>query len=295
MIRPPLLSKNEAIGVVAPSSPFDDQVFAGGLRILEGMGFHLILAPNLRNRHGHLAGTDQERARDFTEMFIRSDVRAVMGARGGFGTLRLLEELDFRIFGQAPKPLVGFSDLTVLVNVITQRSSLITFHGPVVTSLPQSSIRSRQSLYDMLTSPEFPPLTWEKAKIVRPGLAEGRLVGGNLTTLCHLLGTPYEPDFEGAIMILEDVNEPFYRIDRMLTHLKLAGKLDQVNAVLLGDFQGCESHEAVWDRVCHLLPRPSVPIWGNMPLGHGEENYTWPIGAYARLVSEGEIHFYHEG
>jgi muramoyltetrapeptide carboxypeptidase len=96
-------------------------------------------------------------------------------------------------------------------------------------------------------------------------------------------------------MILEDVNEPFYRIDRMLTHLKLAGKLEKVQAVLLGDFQGCESHEAVWDRMCDLIPYPSIPIWGNMPLGHGEENYTWPIGAYARLINEGEIHFYHEG
>jgi muramoyltetrapeptide carboxypeptidase len=294
MIRPPLLSKNHAIGVVAPSSPFDEHRFAHGLRILEEMGFRPILAPNLRNRQGHLAGTDQERAADFTEMFLRPEVGAVMAARGGFGTLRLLENLDFSIFARTPKPLVGFSDLTVLLNVIAQRSSLITFHGPVVTSLPRISGRSRQSLYDMLTSPEFPPITWEKTEVVRPGPAEGRLFGGNLTTLCHLLGTPYEPSFEKTILILEDVNEPLYRIDRMLTHLKLAGKLDQVEAVLLGDFQGCESKQAVWERVCDLLPRPSIPLWGNMPLGHGEENYTWPIGAYAKLVREGEIHFHHE-
>jgi muramoyltetrapeptide carboxypeptidase len=295
MIKPPVLHKDDMVGVVAPSSPFDDEALAKGLIVLKEMGFRVLLSPNLRNRHGHLAGTDGERAKDFEEMFIRSDVAAVIGARGGFGALRLLEGLDFSVFGRKPKPFVGFSDLTVLLNVISLRASLITFHGPVVTSLAKISDRSLQSFHGMLTSSEFPPLFWEKTSLVRPGRAEGKLVGGNLTTLCHLLGTPYEANFDAAIVILEDVNEPFYRIDRMLTQLKLAGKLDKVKAVLLGDFCGCESVEAVWERVRCLMPHPSIPIWGNMPLGHGEENYTWPIGAYARLVKDGEVRFTHGG
>ena len=293
MIKPPEMHKNSMIGIVAPSSPFDDKDFSRGLTVLEEMGFRTIFGPNLRNRCGHLAGTDQERVKDLEEMFLRSDVSAVTVARGGFGALRLLSNMDFSVFEKNPKPFVGFSDLTVLLNVISQRCSLITFHGPVVTSLANISDHSRDSFFQTLISPEFPPLIWEEASIVRPGYAEGRLAGGNLTTLCHLLGTPYESNFDAAIVILEDVNEPLYRIDRMLTHLKLAGKLERIRAVLLGSFGGCESVEAVWERVCYLIPNRSIPIWGNMPLGHGEDNYTWPIGANAQLVNDGEIRFSH--
>ena len=279
------------MGIIAPSSGFDSELFEKGIAVLEEMGFRPVLGSRLFERNRHLAGSDEQRFSDLDEMVQNSDVAAVLAARGGFGSIRLLDRLNFRIFSHNPKIFAGFSDLTVLLNVIAQRGFLITFHAPNVTTLSNVSEQSKESFFRMVTSDVFPPLQWQRARVLRPGSARGTLAGGNLTTLCHLMGTPFEPSFDGCVLMIEDVNEPLYRIDRMLTQLKLGGKLERLEAVLLGGFDGCQDVEAVWERVLELIPDPNVAIWADMPLGHGLDNYTWPIGAQAILAEEGVVRF----
>jgi muramoyltetrapeptide carboxypeptidase len=279
------------VGIIAPSSSFDRDLFESGVAVLEEMGFRPIFGSRLFEQNRHLAGNDEQRLSDLTEMVQNHDVTAVLAARGGFGSIRLVDRLNFQIFTHNPKIFAGFSDLSILLNVIAQRGFLITFHGPNVTTLSTISDLSKESFFRMVTAEVFPPLLWERTRVLRPGRARGMLAGGNLTTLCHLMGTPFEPSFDGCVLIIEDVNEPLYRIDRMLTQLKLCGKLEGLEAVLLGAFDGCPELDEVYERVLELIPDPNVAVWADMPLGHGLDNYTWPIGAEAILAEEGVVRF----
>lgn len=294
MIKPTPLKERDAIGIVAPGSPVNPELFSKGVNILEDMGFRVVYGKFVLERNGYLAGSDIQRLADLNMMVMDEYIKAIIAARGGFGCLRLLEGLNLNEFKLHPKLVIGFSDCTSLLNIVSQRSSLITLHGPVVTQLSTISEESRASLRSMLTMAEYPPISMNSAHLVRRASVSGRLAGGNLTTLCHLIGTPFEPDFSESILILEDTNEPCYRIDRMFTHMKLAGKFDKVKGFLLGSFLGVSEIEAVWDRVLELCPDNSVPVWGNMPIGHGDNNYTWPIGAKVELDKSGLIRFLNE-
>jgi len=276
--------------VVATSSPFDRDQFQAGVSILEGMGFRVVLGDHIMSRNGHLAGPDEDRLADLQSMIANPEVDAVIAARGGSGALRIVGSLDFEEIRRNPKPLVGFSDLSVLLNTISQRCSLVTFHGPMVHSLPKVTVDSLAALQSALMNETFPTLEWEGRQVARKGTASGPLYGGNLATLCSLVGTPFEPSFDNAVLMLEDINEPFYRVDRMLTQLKLAGKFEKLAGVLLGEFSGVENGGQIWERVLELVPS-SIPVWGDMPFGHGPVNYTWPIGAVASFGRGGAISF----
>lgn len=288
--KPPALREGDTIAIVAPSSPFDQAAFQAGVSIIEGFGLKVILGNRVMSRNGYLAGTDSERLADFEEMILDRRPGAIIAARGGYGALRIIDSIRFELIQSHPKAIVGFSDVSVMLNTVSQRCSLITYHGPMAHSLSKVSPDSVASLRKALMSDDTAPIKWEQRNVVRGGVASGPLYGGNLTTLCHLIGTPFEPSFNGAILMLEDVNETYYKIDRMLTHLKLAGKLEQVKGILLGEFSGLKDVERIWERVVELAP-PTVPIWGGMPFGHGEINYTWPIGATARFEGGDVVHF----
>lgn len=301
-ITPPQLQRGDTIAIIAPAGQiYDRQRFERGVAILAEMGFEPRFPREMWPGTGYLADSDRNRAREFHEMLADSEVKAVIAARGGYGSLRTLEHLDLKLFRQNPKFFVGFSDITLLLNHVLQQAGILSFHGPVVTSLCDASTEALDRFYSCLTGNWRRSIAPRKLEILRgESQAEGCLVGGNLSSLMTFLGTPYDFDWQNCIVLLEDVNEPLYRIDRMLTQLALAGKLRQAAGIILGDFtlndqdllEKMRYTEYVWNRVLELTNDSSIPVWGNFPSGHCSENLTLPIGARAVMNSgRGELSF----
>lgn len=286
LIKPQALRPGDIIGVAAPASPFDQQAFERGIAVLESMGYQVKIPENLFMRHGYLAGSDTDRAALLMNLFEDESIKAVFCARGGFGSMKLLPLLDFEMICARPKILLGFSDITALLVTIYNRCGMVTFHGPIVTSLKKDSDKTCSALVAAIGSSRPIVLKPGKAVILNPGQATGRLVGGNLTSLCHLMGTPYEPHFEGHLLFLEDRGEAPYRIDRMLSQLHLAGHLDGVAGVILGSFQDCGPLEDVHSVIKEAFRHTGVPILAGFEIGHGTDNLTVPIGLEASLDTQ---------
>ncbi len=292
LIKPQALRPGDTIGIAAPASPFDRQAFDRGVAVLESMGYRVRIPENLFMRRGYLAGPDSERVSQLIKLFEDESVRAIFCARGGFGSMKLLPLLDFETICAHPKILLGFSDITALLVAIYNRCGMVTFHGPLVTTLKRDSEKTCLALIDAIGSSRPLALKPRKAMVLNPGRASGCLVGGNLTSLCHLMGTPYEPPFEGHLIFLEDRGEAPYRIDRMLSQLHLGGHLDGVAGVILGSFHGCGPLEDVYAIVKQALRHTDIPILAGFDLGHGTYNLTVPIGLEAELDAEaGSLRF----
>jgi muramoyltetrapeptide carboxypeptidase len=215
-----------------------------------------------------------------------------MCARGGYGVLRILDQLDFTVLSNHSKPLVGFSDITALHRAIQLRTGLITFHGPMVTTLARSNPATQCAWCETLKGNcDFSPILSE-LRILKEGAAEGVLTGGNLATLCHLVGTPYGADYSGAILLIEDVGEAPYRIDRMLTQMKMAGVLDGISGLIVGTFENCGIADEIDALVMERFQDFDIPVVSGMPVGHGKDNMTVPLGVKIRLDTQGpEITF----
>jgi muramoyltetrapeptide carboxypeptidase len=280
---PARLRPGSTIGVVAPASGFDRTLFTQGLQYLQNFGFETVVPETVFDTNGYLAGSDSQRARQINRMFANPDIDAIICARGGYGAMRILPLLDYELIGQNPKLFMGFSDITVLLNTLYKCCRLVTVHSPVVTSLAVASNATRQAFMKVISSAE--PLTLKASSdaVIRSGLAEGPVLGGNLTLLAHLQGTPFAPDFEGAIVLLEDQGEAPYRIDRMLTQLKLAGAFARAAGIVLGSFNGCGDDKAVLAVFEDVLADVEVPILSGLGVGHDRRNLTLPIGQIARL------------
>ena len=280
------LKKGDTIGIIAPAGPVRNETdFSAGLKMLSDLGFKTRYRADILRHNDFLAGTDQERLAELHELWRDPEVKAILAVRGGYGCLRLLPELDFALIRQQPKMLIGFSDLTVLLSAIQQKTGLITFHGPMLTTLAKSDRDSQEAFLDLLTGRPRTEIKAKALEILKGGQAKGRLLPGNLTSLVHLLGTPWEPDWRDTILVLEDIGEAPYRIDRLLTHLWAAGRLEQIAGLILGDFDQCGEREIIWQRVLDLLAHRSIPIWANFPCGHGSRNQILPLGAEAQLDS----------
>ena len=232
-MSPPLLNKGDAVGVVAPGFAVRRRTLRAGVWRLESMGFRVVLGDHVLDREGYLAGTDDHRARDLNAMIADPAIRGIWFARGGYGSSRLLERIDWRRLARDPKPLVGYSDVTAIHAVAAKRTSSPCLHGPVVVELGDSDSFHAPSLRALLRGRDV-TLRFAKRQVVRPGRASGRLAGGNLTVLVHLLGTRFAPDLRDSILFLEDCGEPGYRLDRMLCHLRTSGVLRGVRGVVLG-------------------------------------------------------------
>ncbi|MDX9785154.1 MAG: LD-carboxypeptidase [Desulfobacterales bacterium] len=282
-LLPPPLKPGDTIGIAAPASSFDREAFAKGASQLSQMGFTLYVPEALFAGEGYFAGNDEHRAQLLMRLFLDETVKAVMCARGGFGSPRVLPLLDYEAIRKHPKVLIGFSDITALLCAITERCGWVTFHGPMVLTLPATDADSQRGLGAALRS-EFPLIIAPRDGVsLRPGVASGPVIGGNLTTVCHLLGTPYEPVWKGRILFIEECGEALYRIDRMLTHLKLAGCLDLLAGIVLGAFEGIESVADVWRIVMSITRAATYPVAAGFPIGHGAQNMTIPMGMTAML------------
>lgn len=290
-LLPTALRAGDRIAIVSPSSPPFAERLEHGLLTLEAWGFEPVVMPNAREVHGHLAGVDDARADDLETAFADPAVRAVFVGRGGYGSARLVDRLDWSVVAADPKPLLGFSDVTSLLCAAWVRIGLVTFHGPFVGGFPRVDEEARAHLLRLLCETDPPGRLPGRARTVRGGTAEGTLLGGNLATLCSLVGTADEPVLDGAILLVEDVNEAPYRLDRMFTQLRRAGVLDSVAGVVVGALRGCEpptdrpsasAAQVVDDRLGML----GVPVVQGLDVGHTDRQFAVPFGVRARLDAD---------
>jgi len=298
-IYPPPIKKGDTIGLIAPAgSLISRDNFTAGVQILEKNGFKVKFNRKLLNTRGYLAGSDQERADDFNKLWSDPEVKALVAARGGYGCLRMIDLIDMKQIRKNPKILIGFSDLTILLNAIHKKTGLVTFHGPVITTLTSINRLSTKSFFDILMGTTSNKIQPAKLKILKDGNAKGVLLGGNLTTMVHMLGTPYEIPWGQTILFIEDTGESPYRLDRLLTHLYQAGCLQKIKGLILGTFTDDERREksalqkVVSERILEIFSANNVPIWSNFSIGHSRRNLTLPVGVEVEMNSSSNMLFF---
>jgi muramoyltetrapeptide carboxypeptidase len=294
VILPAAIQKGDTIGLVAPSGSIVNQDnLEKGIQIIKDAGYKLKFYRDFGHTEGYLAGSDQERADEFNSIWSDPEVKAVIAARGGYGSLRMLDMLDLEHVQKNPKILIGFSDLTVLLAAIHKITGMVTFHGPVVTTLASIDETSRKSFFDTLSGNILPSISPDRLTIVQNGQADGILLGGNLTTLAHMLATPYDTSWQDVILFIEDIGESPYRLDRLLTHLAKAQKLDNLSGLIIGTFTETDTTESpdlakcICERILELVGDQDIPIWADFPVGHGSRNLTLPLGIRVQMDSAG--------
>ena len=291
VVKPPILQIGDTVGVVAPAGKVDAAGLESGVDRLRDMGFRVRVGSSVHEVYRGMAGEDRSRARDLLRMFSDPEVKAVLCARGGYGSARLIPFLDRELIRKNPKVFVGCSDVTILLLYLTQVCGLLSFHGPMVAphfGSPDSRLTQEQFL-KVLTQPDAGArLPLPGVRVLRSGRAEGCLMGGCLSILCSAIGTPYDFHTDDTILFLEDVSEPFYRIDRMLTQLKHTGRLLKVRGVLIGEMPDCHpAHEEgrLEDIILEVLDDFEGPVLLGVPSGHGPQCLTLPLGIQARVTA----------
>ncbi|MDA0897619.1 MAG: LD-carboxypeptidase [Proteobacteria bacterium] len=298
--KPQRLRPGMTVGLVTPASNVpEDQELHIAMDLVRSLGFIAKPSANLFSRTQYLAGTDKQRADDLNAMFADPEVDAIFCVRGGYGSGRLLRYLDYDMIAANPKVILGYSDITAILNAIYLRTGLITFHGPIAGGnfSDYTYDQYNRVLVEPTSTTEIgnPPVfetrpgvvDWEnRLTPIVSGSAEGHLVGGNLSLVVTLLGTPFEPNFDGAILFLEDVSEPPYSVDRMLTHLWMTGKLERVAGIVLGKFtdDDYDSNTFSMEQVIRDRFEPlGIPTLRGTMIGHIEDKSVVPIGIQARL------------
>jgi len=305
--RPQALKRGDTIGVVVPAGPLDRERIDLAFERVNQRGFRIKTYGDIYRRTGYLAGDDQTRADELMAAFADPETTAVWCARGGYGVTRLLDRLDFGVVRQNPKVFVGFSDITILHVAIQQKTGLITFHGPNLqdgfgkgSDMPAASeaalwralMRGEASSADGGYAFDLTNVEPLEVRAITRGVATGCLTGGNLAVICGLMGTPFEIETAGRILFLEDVSERVYRIDRYLSQLMLAGKLQSAAGILLGTFSyddddPPESQVAVAGLLEEYCGRLDIPVMAGFPAGHAQYNLTLPMGALAEIDTDG--------
>ncbi len=283
--RPRAITRHSHVAVLATSSPSDLTRIEEAKVRLESAGLRVTLAPNIAHGwRGYLAGTDDERLRELNRFLNSDEFDAFFFARGGYGVMRILDRVDYEAIRRNPRPIIGFSDITALHQAIAIRSNVATFHGPMVNLdfFNGLSPENDRWFWSMLGGDAPLVHRFEPHQVVEDGAAEGTLFGGCLSLTTALAGTPYDFWIDDGIWFFEDVEEPLYRIDRMLTHLMLSGRLKKIRGVLIGKLKGCGDDDAFVD-LLHDFFAPQVPIVRNLPFGHHGDNLLMPIGTPVRL------------
>ncbi len=280
------LKQGDTIGIAAPSSPFDKGEFKRGIHILEKLGFNVHHRKDIFDQNRYLAGTDERRAEELTQLFQDPKIAAIMFARGGYGSQRIIPLLEEQVISAHPKPVVGFSDLTALLAYARQSCGLPTFYGPVLTLLGKNKedITAERLAAALTTAGPLGQLPSGDAQTLRPGSAEGVLVGGCLSLISSSLKTPYELQTEGAILFIEEIGEKMYSIDRMLTQIKNAGMLRGVRGVIVGSIVPHEGEPYDLPSIlAEIFADFEGPIVTNFPAGHTHPFVTLPLGVTTRV------------
>jgi muramoyltetrapeptide carboxypeptidase len=304
-IKPKRLAQGDTVVLVAPANAtFNTVDLLIAKESLEALGFKVRVGAHLLDRHGYLAGDDKARADDINQAFADKSVAAVHAIRGGWGSARLLPHLDFDTIRRNPKILIGYSDVTALLLSLHAKAGLVTFHGPiglgrwdeysleyykrVLFNGEQVTYTNKKGLSDRnaLTQVDF------RTQTITPGKARGRLLGGNLTVMTAILGSPYVPDWENTILFTEDVHEDFYRIDRMLTQLALAGVLGKIKGFVFGSCSECGPGDGNFGALTleeifadHIKPL-GVPAWQGAMIGHSQPQWTLPLGVEVEIDAD---------
>jgi muramoyltetrapeptide carboxypeptidase len=298
ILRPPPLASGSRVSLIAPAGPVSPEGIDRSLQRVRELGWEPLLGEHAAGRYGYLSGTDEQRLADLNTALRSSDNDAIWCLRGGYGIMRIVEGVDWTALLRRPRPLIGFSDNTVL-HLVAARLGIVTFHGPhpAAGTLSDFSMRMLRSVLVEGRTDEALPLPAGAPPLERlhGGIAEGPLVGGNLSLLAASLGTAHAVQSEGAILFIEEVGEPAYRIDRLLSQLRLASVFEGVSAIALGAFSECPDEgkpdlPAPLDVVRDRLEGLSVPVLAGLPFGHIADCWTLPIGVRARLDADaGEI------
>jgi len=288
--KPLHLSPGDTVGVVAPAAAVERTHLERGVGVLASMGFRVKVSERALARSGVLAGDDRERAGELQAYFADPEVKAIFAARGGYGCGRLLPMLDWDAIARTPKIFVGFSDETFLLNMLVDRAGMVAMHGPMVAmDLARGlSTRSFEHMKGLLTG-EVGEFAMDAREIIRPGVAEGELIGGCLSVIVAMLGTPFAPSFDGRIIFIEDVGEKAYRIDRMLVQLRQAGAMERAAGIVFGAIRPVEGNELEARLMARFIADQTgelkCPVLGGVEAGHGSENFTLPFGVRVRLDS----------
>lgn len=300
MLKPKKLAAGATIGIVAPASPAErPSELPRAQQFFEEMGFRVVIAPHVDLRKGFVAASETERAEDINAMFADPDIDAVCCARGGYGSAQIIRHLDFDLIRRNPKIFTGFSDITSLHLAINRLAGLGTFHGPGIArfNAEELSDYTKTQFFKALTSTDplgDIPLSDAKKWLhtIADGVAEGELIGGNLTLLCASLGTPFQPDTRGKVLFLEDVDTEPWMMDHNMSHLRNAGILDGVVAVVIGECQNCVPYDykpgflsdtSVEEVFEYYLKPLGIPVLYGLPLGHTNDLATLPLGVQVRL------------
>ena len=305
IIKPNRLKKGDKIGLIAPGFQIKEEQLEKSIQNLKIFGFEAVYSPRLLEKFGYFSGTDQSRADDINELFANPEVKGIMAVSGGYGCTRILNLLDYQTIRENPKVIMGFSDVTALLNVIEQETGLITFHGPVSQTIYRdyNAMQFRRIVINpedttlIESSPDDLKLSLESPEYARytiiPGQAEGKLAGGNLCVLASMTGTKYQLTGKGKLIFIEDIDEQPYRIDRMLTQLIDSGILQEANGIMFGICKGCNTsksqvqdsfslREVIENRIKPL----EIPACYGLSFGHNIHNFTLPIGVNAKLDTE---------
>ena len=293
MLKPLALRPGGLIGIIAPASPVKKKFVDAGLEALEKLGFRSRLGTNLFERGNYTAGKASERIDDLVELWRDPEVDAIFCARGGYGSMELLRELDAESFRSAPKIFLGSSDITALLGFLGARCDLITFYGPMLAQqMARGAFDAEELLRTIQSTEGVGSLTPSGTQWLHPGAAEGRLWGGCLSIIAALVGTPYLPSFDDALLFLEDTHVKPYQIDRLLTQLRLSGRLETVRGIVFGQMPNCAQHPDQGYTLEEMLREWTaplgIPVLFGFPSGHTTtDGLTLPLGIRARLDSNG--------
>ncbi|MDD7796382.1 S66 peptidase family protein [Clostridium sp. 'White wine YQ'] len=288
MLIPYALKNGDTIGIVSTAFREDKSVIHSKINYFESLGFKVKVGESVYKEDGYFSGSTIARALDIMNMFKDKDVKAIICFRGGYGSINILPYINLNTIRFNKKILCGYSDTTVLINYISKKTGLITFHGPMINS-DFNDIETLESLKFTLMQGNKPySIPLGNCSFINPSEISGKLCGGNLSTICSSIGSPYEPNFKDKILILEDVNEKPYSIDRMLTQLLLSGKLHKCKGFIFGSFYKCDCDNAsnnftIKEIISRIFTPLNKPIILDFPIGHSYPNITLPIGATAKF------------
>jgi muramoyltetrapeptide carboxypeptidase len=288
--KPKALKSGDTVAVVASASAIERAHLERGVNVLASMGFRVKVSERVLARSGILAGDDRERASELQEYFADPEVKAIFSARGGYGSGRLLPLLDCKAMAATPKIFVGFSDATFLLNALVDFAGMVSFHGPMVAMdfARGLSPRSFEHLQGLLSG-KIDTFELEARETMHPGNAQGEVIGGCLSVVVAMIGTPFEPRFDGRILFLEDTGEKAYRIDRMLVQLRQSGALGRVAGIVFGAIRAIDGNEQETQLIARFAAEQTAglgcPVLYGVEAGHGTENFTIPFGVVARIDS----------
>jgi muramoyltetrapeptide carboxypeptidase len=305
LLKPKKLNKKDVIGIISPASSPDEFLrVEKAVKYIESLGYRVKIGSNVGKNHGYLAGSDQERINDIHSMFKDKNVKAIFSLRGGYGAFRLLDKIDYKIIRNNPKIFVGYSEITALQMAFFEKAGLITFAGPMVAVDLYENISpfTEQHFWETITSNKkngklkFPED--QKLPYLQKGNASGRIIGGNLAVFAALLGTQYFPNLTGKILLLEDIGELPYRVDRMLNQLRLSGSFKKIKGIILGRFVDCNEHDpdkktlSLGEVIQHYIGTLKTPSIYTFPHGHIKDFVTVPFGLKVNLnATKGTVEF----